>query len=99
MAREDWAIFSGLAAALGAGGFAYANAGEVTEEMFKAVPGMKLGLMPLEGRPRPAGDIGSLRAGGPEPPAAGRGMAHRGKPVRELVEDYDRVMTGWGVAR
>ncbi len=98
MAQEDWAIISKLAAAMGGQGFGYASAKEVTDEMSRAHPAMKLVLMPGQ-HPAKAVNIGSLPSIAPEPSSSRRGMCHRGAPVREMVDDYDRVLKSWGVPK
>jgi hypothetical protein len=99
MAMEDWAIITRLAATMGGKGFGHARADEVTSEMFSAVPGMKMGLMPGGGTPKLITDIGKIPACGPEMPFSGKGASYRGLSVREMVEDLDRVLTAWGVPR
>jgi NADH dehydrogenase/NADH:ubiquinone oxidoreductase subunit G len=98
MAQEDWAIISRLATAMGGQGFGFASAKEVTDEMVKAHPAMKPGLAP--GQPSvKAVDIGAIPASAPETLAAGHGMCHRGAPVREMVDDYDRLLVKWRVPK
>jgi predicted molibdopterin-dependent oxidoreductase YjgC len=96
MARPDWAIVAGLAAALGASGFGYPDAGQVTDGMLRTVPGMQMGL------PAPS-DLSHSAQGAFGAPLHGialrKGPSCRGQPVRELVEDYDRVLSKWEVPR
>jgi predicted molibdopterin-dependent oxidoreductase YjgC len=98
MSQEDWAIISKLATAMGGQGFGFASASEVTDEMLKAHPAMKLGL--TEGQPSvKAVDIGAIPHSAPETLVADRGIRHRGAPVREMVDDYDRLLVKWRVPK
>jgi predicted molibdopterin-dependent oxidoreductase YjgC len=98
MAMEDWAIISKLASAMGGQGFGYAGAGEVTDEIFRKSAGMRLGLQPIVASAK-ALDIGGVPSCAADPLAPRKGPAHRGKPVREVVDDYERVLAKWGVPR
>ena len=98
MAREDWMIVSKLASAMGGQGFGYASAKEVTDEMFRAFPGMRPGSMAGQHSPKPV-NIGAIPASEPEPLVSRRGISHRGAPVREMIDDYERVLAKWGVPK
>jgi len=98
MANEDWAIITKLAAATGGQGFGFTSVKDITDEMFKAFPAMKVGSM--AGQPSmKAVNLGSLPASAPGTLVPRRGICHRGAPVREMVDDYDRVLTRWGVPK
>ena len=100
MAMEDWAIISALASAMGGQGFGYAGAGEVTGEMFSKFAGMGLGLLPRPVEaPARAVDIGRIPSCAADPLAPRKGPAHRGNPVRDVVDDYERVLAKWGVPK
>lgn len=96
MSQEDWKIVSRLAAAMGGQGFTYASAKDLTDEMLRAFPGLKHGLM-ANPPSASAVNIGGIPASSPEPLVPRGGICHRGAPVREMVDDHDRVMAKWGV--
>jgi hypothetical protein len=97
MALDDWAIIAKLARALGAGGFEYTGVEDVTMEMFNAVPGMAMGLWPGGGRLNLISDIGKIPPPGPRTISGCGRAAYRGIPIREMVEDLDRVLKKWEV--
>jgi len=99
MALEDWAIIAKLACALGERGFEYASVEDVTREMFEAVPGMAMGLRPGGILLNFISDIGKMPACGRLTICSGKKASYRGVPIREVVEDLDRVLGKWGVPR
>jgi len=98
MSQEDWKIVSRLAAAMGGQGFTYASAKDVTDEMLRAFPGLKHGLMANPPSVN-AVNIGGIPTSPPETLVPRGGTCHRGAPVREMVDDHERVMAKWGVPK
>jgi NADH dehydrogenase/NADH:ubiquinone oxidoreductase subunit G len=96
MALEDWDILCRLGAALGGTGFDFKTSGDITGEALKAA-GKKLGPNTIEGQPKFISDVEKLQSGMLLP--GFRPGAYRGLPMRDVVEDLDRVLTKWGVSR
>jgi formate dehydrogenase alpha subunit len=97
MAKPDWQIVARFAAIMDGGGFAYDNAEQITEEMFRVTKIKSLGLIAKDSYPLKLRAV--ERGQQPLHQTLPRKIvhAHRGADIVNKVDDLRRLYKYWGV--